>query len=130
MNIPTKYAFTSLLNAALAVFTTSLLFGWGDFTDKLGGAKSFAGLVALIVMGAIIVLGILYLQFRDYNDSTPALIRDMILAALVVFLLGGIGYSWMTLPDGAGVKILASLAAIAAVSGVEVWLCRRDESTS
>lgn len=127
MNIPTKFAFTSLLNAALAVFIASLLFGWSDFTDKLGGAKSFAGLVALIAMGVVVVLGILYLQFRDYNDSTPALIRDMILATLVVFLLGGIGYSWMTLPNGAGVKILASLVAIMAVSGVEVWLCRRNE---
>lgn len=127
MNIATKYAFTTLLNAALTVFICSILFGWDDFTEKLGGTQSFAGLVALIIMGLIILGGILYLQMRDYEDAMPAMIRDMVIAALIVFILGGIGYSWLSLPNGAGVKVLLSLVAIAAVSALEVWICRRDE---
>jgi hypothetical protein len=128
MNISTKYAFTSLLNAALAVFVTSVLFGWHHFTDKLGGVQSFAGLVALIVMVAVILFGIVYLQMRDYTDAAPAMIRDLVIAALVVLILAGIGYSWMSLPNGAGVKVLACLVAIAVVSGAEVFLCRRPEA--
>lgn len=128
ITIPTKYVFTFILSAALVVFGCSVLFGWNNFVDKLGGAKSFAALVALIIMGAIIIGGIVYLQLRDYENQMPALIRDATIAALVVFILAGIGFSWLSLPNGAGMKVLACLAAIAVASGAVLWIDRRPEA--
>lgn len=128
MNIPTKYSFIFILSAALVVFGCSVLFGWGNFVDKLGGVKSFAALIALIFMMLVVIGGIVYLQLRDYEDQTPALIRDLVIAALVVFILAGVGYSWLDLPNGAGMKVLTCLAAIAGVSGVALWVGRRPEA--
>lgn len=116
MNTTTKFVLNLLMSTALAVFTASFLFGWGEFTDKLGGVKSFAGLIALLVMGAVIVGGIVYLQRTSYADRTSAMVRDAIVATVAVVVLSAIGYNWIDLPTGAGLKILLVMIACAVVA--------------
>ena len=64
-------------------------------------------------MAAIIVGGIHILQDNDYTGRMRARITHLVLGVVVVFALGAIGISWVEMPTGAGLKVLACLAAAA-----------------
>jgi hypothetical protein len=119
MNIVTKYVLNLIVSTALAVFACAVLFGWHDFTDALGGVKSFAGLVAVLVMCAIILGGILFLQDQDYTDRWAARITHLIIAFAVVIVLGLIGWNWVDLPNGAGAKVLSVMVACIVAAAIE-----------
>lgn len=91
MNLATKYTFNYLVGTALAVFIAVFLFGWHEFADKVGGVKSFVGLVAVLAMAAVVLLGINHLQATDYNGRGGARVRDLLIAFIVAIVLGIIG---------------------------------------
>jgi len=122
MNAVTKYLLHVLGCVALAAFTCAVLFGWHDFTDALGGARSFAGLVALLFMGGVIIGGILFLQGQNYTDRLRARLTHLIIAFGVVSLLAAIGYSWVDLPNGAGIRVLVAVSACLVVAAASTWI--------
>ena len=122
MNFILKLICNILLATALVVFISILQFGWTDFTVALGGVKSFASLVAILLMLAVIIGGVAFLQDQDYTGRMTARLIHMIVAVVVVAILAAIGYGWFDLPSGAGLKVLISLLAIVVVSFASTWL--------
>ena len=127
MNTVNKYVLNMMTNVALVVFVCAVLFGWSDFTDALGGVKSFTGLLALLVMGSIVVGGIVFYQRQDYTDRLTAQITHLVIGLGVTATLTSVGYSWVDLPNGAGMKVLVALAACAVAAVITTWLGYVDD---
>ena len=132
MNIVTKFAFTTILNATLVAFVSSILFGWNKFVGTMGGTESLLGLIALAIMGAVIIGGAAYLMVHDYiNEETGIIwfvfLRDLAITTIIVVILAGVGFSWLSLPNGAGVKVLICLILITVISGAQVAIGRHEE---
>lgn len=122
MNFALKLICNILLITALVVFISILQFGWTDFTNALGGVMSFAGLIAFLAMGAVIIGGILFLQDQDYTNRMTARLIHLVVATIVVVILAIVGFQWVDLPSGAGMKVLVSLVSILVVSFASTWL--------
>jgi hypothetical protein len=126
MSIPQKYLSNLVIAICLTVVVCLTFFGWADFTEALGGVKSFGGLLALIVMSAVVVGGIIYLQGRNYGGWTAERVSHLVIATLVVLILGAIGLSWISLPDGAAMKVLAVIAAHLVAAGLSTFVGELD----
>lgn len=110
MSIPKKYLAHLSIMTALILLVSCLLFGWSNLIEALGGIKSFGGLLALLVMGAVVIGGITYLQGHDYGGgwSTKRMVH-LVAATTVVIILGVIGLSWLSLTVGAIVKVTCAI---------------------
>ncbi len=126
MSIPQKYLANLVIVITLTLIVCLTFFGWNDTTEALGGVKSFGGLLALVVMSAIVIGGIIYLQGRNYGGWTAERISHLVVATLVVLVLGVIGLSWISLPDGAAMKVLAVALAHLAAAGLSTFVGELD----
>lgn len=118
MSIFQKYLTNLTIATVLIMMVCLIFFGWAEFTEALGGVKSIGGLVALIIMGSIVAGGIVYLQGRDYGGWTAERIAHLFIATAIVLILGAIGLSWISLPDGAAMKVLAVIIAHLIAAGL------------
>jgi len=126
MSIPQKYLANLAIMLVMTVITCSVFFGWSNFTDALGGIKSFGGLVALIVMGVIVIGGIIYLQGHNYGGWTAERIAHLVIATIVVAFLGLIGLSWLSLPDGDAMKVIGAIVAHLVAAGLSTLVGELD----
>ena len=127
MNAPTKYVLNLIAILVTLVLSTVTIFGWNNFVEAVGGLKSFGGLIALTVMAMVLLGTIVWLQLHDYTDNNVAMVRDALVAFLVIVVLGAIGWNWIDLPSGAGVKVLAALVISAIAAMITTWLGYVDE---
>jgi hypothetical protein len=127
MTLTTKYVLNLLTAMVLAVFVTSVLFGWSEFIDKLGGLKSFGGLIALLTMGIVTIGGIIYLMRSNYENRNSAFVRDLILAVLAVAILAAISWSWVDLPNGTGARLLLCIGVCGIAAAITTWFGYVDD---
>ncbi len=127
MNAPTKYVLNLITILVALVLSTVTIFGWNNFITAVGGLKSFGGLIALTVMALVLLATIVWLQLHDYTDQTGAMVRDALVAFIIIVLLGAIGWNWIALPSGAGVKVLVALVISAIAAVVTTWLGYVDD---
>lgn len=132
MNIATKYVLNliAILSAMVACLVT--IFGWTKFIDAVGGLRSFGGLVSLVMMVVVLIATLTWLMLHSYRNDQGHLdaarfARDIIVACVIMVVLGAIGYNWIDMPSGAGVKVAASIAICAVAALASTWVGRVDE---
>jgi hypothetical protein len=132
MNVATKYVLILVSIVATVMAGLVIIFGWTKFIDAVGGLKSFGGLVALILMLIVLIATLAWLMLHNYHTDQGALdggefARDIIVATIIMVILGAIGYNWIDLPSGAGMKVAAVVALCAIASIITTWIGRIDE---
>lgn len=132
MNAPTKYVLILLLTLAAVMASLVIIFGWTEFIDAIGGLKSFGGLVALILMLIVLIATLAWLMVHNYHTAGGDLdggtfARDISVAVIIMLILGAIGYNWIDLPSGAGMKVAGAVIVCAFLAFIETWVGRVDE---
>ena len=127
MNAPTKYVLNLLTILTALVLCVVTIFGWNNFVDAVGGLRSFGGLIALTIMGLVLLGTIVWLQVHDYTGNNGAMVRDAVVAFIIIVILGAIGWNWIDLPTGAGLKVLLALVISAIAALITTWIGYVDE---
>lgn len=127
MNARTKYVLNLLTILTALIFSAVTIFGWNKFVDAVGGLRSFGGLIALTILGLGFVGTIVWLRIAAFTGFDRVVVRDVIAAFFILLALGAIGWNWIDLPTGAGVKVLVGLIISAIAALITTWVGYVDE---